>query len=102
ILAGTPPLERLAARLTLTDVEILIGQGRRPEDFTDDSLGRALDKLARAGPAQVFSAWALAAYAHEDIALTTGHFDTTSRSVAGAFADADDGGVHPAYVFSND
>lgn len=98
--AGKTPLYRLAARLTLTDGDILVGPGRRPEDVTDDSLGRALDKLARAGPAKVFSAWALAAYAQEGIALTTGQFDTTSRSVAGAFTEVDDAGVHPAYGYS--
>ncbi|MCY0879289.1 MAG: DUF4277 domain-containing protein [Firmicutes bacterium] len=65
LFAGKTPLYRVAERLTLTDVAMLIGQGRRPDDFTDDSLGRALDKLARAGPAKVFSAWALAAYAQE-------------------------------------
>jgi transposase len=102
ILAGKTPLYRLAERLTTTDVEILVGQGRRPEDFTDDSLGRALDKLHRAGPAKVFSAWALAAYAHDGITLETGHFDTTSRSVAGAFAEMEGPGVHPAYGYSKD
>ncbi|MCY0879563.1 MAG: DUF4277 domain-containing protein [Firmicutes bacterium] len=102
ILAGKTPLYRLAERLTLTDVAMLIGQGRHPDDFTDDSLGRALDKLARAGPAKVFSAWALAAYAHAGIALTTGPCDTTSRSVAGVFADADAAPVYPAYGYSKD
>jgi len=58
ILAGKTPLYRLAERLPLTDVEILVGQGCRPEDFTDDRRGRALNKRARAGSANVFSAWA--------------------------------------------
>ncbi|MCY0877993.1 MAG: DUF4277 domain-containing protein [Firmicutes bacterium] len=102
ILTGKTLLYRLAERLTLTDVELVIGQGRRPDDFTDDSLGRALDKLARAGPANIFSAWALAASAQEGMALTTGHFDTTSRSVTGAFADADAALVHPASGDSKD
>lgn len=102
VLAGKTPLYRVAERLTLTDVEILIGAGRRPADFTDDSLGRALDKLSRAGPAKVFSALALAAYAHEGIELGTGHFDTTSRSVSGTFADAEGAPVHPAYGYSKD
>lgn len=102
LLAGHTPLYRIADRRTWTDVEVLIGQGRRPEDCTDDSLGRALDKLARAGPATVFSAWTLAASAHDGITLNTGHFDTTSRAVAGAYADTEDAAVHPAYGYSKD
>ncbi|MCY0899399.1 MAG: hypothetical protein OWU33_10780 [Firmicutes bacterium] len=50
----------------------------------------------------MFSAWALAAYAQKGMALTTGHFDTTSRSVAGALLDADAADVHPAYGYSKD
>ncbi len=38
----------------------------------------------------------------ERLPLTTGHFDTTSRSVAGALADADAAAVHPAYGYSKD
>lgn len=60
VLAGKTSLYRLWERLTTTDLEILVGAGRRPEDLTDDSLGRALDKLARAEPAKVFSTVATA------------------------------------------
>ncbi|MCY0877554.1 MAG: DUF4277 domain-containing protein [Firmicutes bacterium] len=96
LLVGKTPLSRLAERLTLIDVAMLIGQGRRPDGVTDDSLGRVLDQLARAGPANIFSAWALAVSAQEGIALTTGPCDPTSRSVAGAFADASAADGHPA------
>ncbi len=44
VLAGKSPLYRMADRLVTTDVEVLTGAGRRPADFSDDSLGRALDK----------------------------------------------------------
>ena len=101
VLAGKTPLYRLSERLTTTDLEILVGAGRRPEDFTDDSLGRALDKLACAEPARVFSTITAAAYAHESLTLGTGHGDSTSRSVYGGFRHAADG-VHPAYGHSKD
>ncbi len=101
VLAGKTPLYRLWERLTTTDLEILVGAGRRPENFSDDSLGRALDKLARAEPAKVFSTITAAAYAHEGLTLGTGHWDSTSRSVYGDFRNAADG-VRPAYGHSKD
>ena len=100
VLAGKTPLYRLWERLTTTDLEILVGAGRRPEDFTDDSLGRALDKLARAEPAKVFST--IAAYAAEGLTLGTGHWDSTSRSVFGDFEHAGDATALPAYGHSKD
>lgn len=102
VLAGKTPLYRVWERLTTTDLDILVGAGRRPDDFTDDSLGRALDKLARAEPAKVFSTIAASAYAAEGLTLGTGHWDSTSRSVFGDFADARGAAVHPAYGHSKD
>ena len=102
VLAGKTPLYRVWERLTTTDLDILVGAGRRPDDFTDDSLGRALDKLARAEPAKVFSTIAASAYAAEGLTLGTGHWDSTSRSVFGDFADARGASVRPAYGHSKD
>lgn len=102
LIAGRSPLYRVAERWRLTDVELLLGAGRRAEEFSDDGLGRALDKLARAQPAKVFSTLCLRAYAHERIPLDTGHWDSTSRSVAGVFAEAADAAVRPTYGHSKD
>ena len=102
LLSGKSPLYRVADRLTATDVAVLIGAGRQAGDFTDDSLGRALDKLHRAEPAKVFSTLTMQAYAHEGIALQSGHFDTTSRTLHGDFADAAHVATHPAYGHSKD
>ncbi len=102
VLAGKTPLYRVSDRLVATDVAILVGAGRRPEDFTDDSLGRALDKLARAGPAKVFSALAMAAYTHENIGWGTMHWDSSSRSLEGNYASAVGAPVRPAYGYSKD
>lgn len=102
VLSGKTPLYRVWERFATTDLEILVGAGRRPEDFTDDSLGRALDKLARAQPAKVFSTIALAAYAHDGITLGTGHWDSTSRSLWGDFPTAREAEPRPAYGHSKD
>ncbi len=53
---------RFTERWATTDVAIRIGAGREATDFTEESLGRALDKLARAHPARVLSAIAAQAY----------------------------------------
>ena len=102
VLLGKSPLYRFTERWATTDVAILIGAGREATDFTDDSLGRALDKLARAHPARVFSAIAAQAYLREEITLDSGHWDSTSRSVTGEYAGSDTAPVHPAYGHSKD
>ncbi len=56
------------------DVAVLAGAGRVAADFTDDSLGRALDKLGRAQPARVCSAVAAQAYVREHISLESSHW----------------------------
>lgn len=42
VLAGKTPLYRLHEQWTTMDVEILVGAGRPADEFSDDSLGRAL------------------------------------------------------------
>lgn len=90
ILTGKSPLYRVQDSLAETDVPLLLGRGRTAADFTDDALGRALDKLSRAGPAAVFTAVAAQAYAREAIELRTGHWDSTSRSLQGAYRSAEE------------
>ncbi|MDA8205303.1 MAG: hypothetical protein M0Z36_04480 [Thermaerobacter sp.] len=83
-------------------VAVLVGAGRTAAELTDDSLGRALDKLARTHPAGVFSAVATQAYLHEGITLDGGHFDTTSRSVTGAYDQHGAAPVQPPFGHSKD
>ncbi len=72
-------------------------------DLGDDALGRALDKLAPAGAAAVFSAVAARASTVEGIRPTGMHFDTTSRSLYGAYPTADGtAGVAPRYGHAQD
>ena len=51
LLTGRPPLYQVTDAFRLTDVPLLLGPGVAAEDLTDDAWGRALDKLAAAGPA---------------------------------------------------
>ena len=52
------PIVSVQDSLAETDVPLLLGRGRTVADFSDDSLGRALDKLAKAEPRAVFTAGA--------------------------------------------
>ncbi len=103
LLTDRQPLYQVTDAFRLTDVPLLLGPGVTAEDLTDDALGRALDKLAAAGPAAVFSAVAARAYAVEAIEQGGMHFDTTSRSLYGDYATADGrAGVTPRHGHSKD
>jgi transposase len=103
LLTDRQPLYQVTDAFRLTDVPLLLGPGVAAEDLTDDALGRALDKLAAAGPAAVFSAVAARAYAVEAIDRGGMHFDTTSRSLYGEYPTADGtAGVTPRHGHSKD
>lgn len=103
LLTEREPLYRVQEAFALTDPALLLGQGITPADLGEDALGRALDKLAKAGAAAVFRAVAARAYAIEGIRPTGMHFDTTSRSLYGAYPTADGtAGVTLRYGHSKD
>lgn len=85
ILAGRVPLSRLDEWFQTTDVELALASGVAAADLSDDSLARALDKLAAAGPRRVFSSVALT-LAHPPVGPWWCHWDSTSQSVAGLYA----------------
>ena len=89
LLTDRPPLYPVTDVFRLTDVPLLWGPGVTAEDLTDDAWGRALDKLAAAGPAAVFSAVAARAYVVEAIERGEMPYDTTSRSLYGDDPTAD-------------
>lgn len=91
----------------LTDIPMLLGAGVTPADLTDDALGRALDKGAQAGGATVFSAVATRALLREQVLADAEprfvHWDSTSRSVWGAYRKAPGAvGIQPTYGHSKD
>lgn len=68
------------------DTEALLGKGVTPDLLNDDALGRMLDRIAAAGPKQVFTQVVLAAIKTHHLDLRHVHADTTSWSVAGAYS----------------
>ncbi len=54
---GRSPLYRVIERWMILDVAVLLGAGRVAADFTDDSLGRALDKRGRGSTPASLAPW---------------------------------------------
>jgi transposase len=67
------------------DVACLFGPGVEASDFNDDALSRALDKFHRGNPRIVFSQIAMNAFSLDKVQCEFTHFDTTSKSVYGAY-----------------
>jgi transposase len=67
-------------------IDILIREGLTSEDFNDDSLGRSLDMLYRAGVTEVFACIASHSLAVFGIKHKFVHLDNTSFSLEGEYA----------------
>jgi transposase len=85
-------------------VDILIGEGLSAEDFNDDSLGRALDRLYEVGVTEVFTYVAAHAVAVMGINTDVVHLDSTSFSLEGEYelVEPDDPAIRVTYGYSRD
>src|SRR5215468_9184772 len=88
-LSGRSPLYRLEEFFTHQDTELLLGKALPPQAFTDDTVGRVLDRLYDFGTMRLFTACAVRAAARFGLERRYVHFDTTSRSVWGAYQFAE-------------
>jgi len=70
-------------------VELLIRDGLKPEDFNDDTLGRALDRLYDNNPTIIFMRIALRAAEMLGVERRFLHLDTTTMSVHGEYESDD-------------
>ncbi len=76
------------------DLEVLFGAGAQSDDFNDDALGRALDKLHDAGAQGVIATLAMRALAVESILLQGAlRADTATISVWGEYKEPEDGAI---------
>jgi len=66
-------------------VELLIREGLKPEDFNDDTLGRALDRLYQNNPTQIFMHISLKVAKLMGVEKKFLHLDTTTMSVHGQY-----------------
>jgi transposase len=95
------PLYRVHESFRRTDVELLLGRGITLDDLNDDAFGHALDKLYDAGAGAVFSALCARVAVLEDVRRDFLHWDSTTRSVFGAYEQpSDEDAVHVTYGHS--
>ena len=86
-------------------VDLLIRPHLCASDFTDDSLGRALDTLYDHGVTELFATVASKALSTFDIEHRFVHLDSTTFSFQGAYAtgaDADENAVQITHGYSRD
>src|SRR5262245_36699482 len=88
-LRGRSPLYRCEEFFAHQDTELLLGKALPPHAFTDDTVGRVLDRLYDFGTMRLFTACAVRASMRFGLERRSVHFDTTSRSVWGDAQDAE-------------
>jgi transposase len=103
-LSGRRPLYRLEEFFAQQDTELLLGKAVPPQAFTDDTVGRVLDRLYDFGTMKLFTACAVRASMRFGVEHRYVHFDTTSRSVWGEYqcAETQDRPFHITYGYSKD
>jgi transposase len=103
-LSGRSPLYRLEEFFAHQDTELLLGKAVPSQAFTDDTVGRVLDRLYDMGTMKLFTACAVRAAARFGLERRYVHFDTTSRSVWGdyQFAEEQDVPFQVTYGYSKD
>lgn len=103
-LSGRTPLYRFHEFFQRQDTELLLGREIAPERFTDDVLGRALDRIHEAGTMKVFTEISLKACRLFGVSTAQGHFDTTSVNLWGDYDNSTAGGSAPhiTYGYSKD
>src|ERR671922_371286 len=103
-LSGRSPLYRLEEFFAHQDTELLLGKALPPQAFTDDTVGRVLDRLYPFGTMRLFTACAVRAAMRFGLERRYVHFDTTSHSVWGdyQFAETQDLPFQVTYGYSKD
>ncbi|WP_180954856.1 IS1634 family transposase [Bacillus sp. V3-13] len=88
LLVKREPLYRVREFYETMDIQNLFGKAWKADDFNDDRLGRALEKLAKSDLPGIYYAIAREALEKEGILLDQAHFDTTSLPVQGIYETA--------------
>jgi transposase len=103
-LSGRSPLYRLEEFFAHQDTELLLGKALPPQAFTDDTVGRVLERLYDFGTMRLFTACAVRAVMRFGLERRYVHFDTTSRNVWGdyQFAETQDLPFQLTYGYSKD
>ncbi len=88
-LAGRDPLYRVEEFFSHQDTALLVGKTIKASDFTDDNIGRVLDRIYSYGTQKLFCELSLEAVKKFNIDTKQVHQDTTSVSVWGDYLNKD-------------
>ena len=94
-LSGRTPLYRFHEFFKEQDTELLLGRDIPAHRFTDDALGRTLDRLHEAGTMKIFTEVSLKACRIFEVDTSQGQFDTTSVNLWGDYDCSTAGGTAP-------
>jgi len=89
-LSGRSPLYHLQTAFEDCDRALLFGQDLPAQCFSDDTVGRMLDRFYEVGTQRIFSALSVAALEGFPISTHQVHFDTTSVNLFGDYLGAQD------------
>lgn len=89
-LAEGQPMYRLSEFFEKSDTANLFGENISPENLSDTTFGRTLDKIADANPRILFGSVLAEAIGREGVTTNVVHADTTSKSVQGIYEDEND------------
>lgn len=92
-LSGRSPLYHLEKTFEDYDQQVLFGQVLPPGYFSDDNVGRIMDRIYEVGTQKIFSALSVAALRHFPVSTQHVHFDTTSVNVYGDYTQAEEATV---------
>ena len=101
-LSGRDPLYRVEEYFSHQDTELLLGRGMGSSAFTDDNIGRVLDRIYSYGTGKLFSEISLEAVKGFDMDTKGVHHDTTSVSVWGEYKYSKNGAFKMAHGHSKD
>ena len=88
-LAGRDPLYRVEEYFSHQDTALLVGKTVSASDFSDDNIGRVLDRIYVYGTQKLFCELSLEAVKKFNIDTTQVHQDTTSVNVWGDYLNKD-------------
>ena len=83
-------------------LDCLFAKGFKPDDFNQHALGRALDKISEYGTTKLFSHIAFTALQKHGLLSQHNHLDSSSISLLGKYAEADEDYPLPTFGYSKD
>jgi transposase len=102
VLCGRAPLYRVEEFFRTRDVTLLLGEDMTAEMFSDDAIGRVLDRVYDYGTWKIFSALSVSAFQSFNVDPSAVHQDTTSVSVWGEYAPMPGDPIRITNGFSKD